>query len=181
MPAQPQQKAYLDSLITDAKHHTGLIHPVLIKSEASQTNERVVCSGSTSGTATTPDESTTTNIDLSSTSVCRQLADVHNETVMGIPDPANHQVWLIFTACTEGYSGGQKATDAATLGYGRLFMHKHPCLMQEGPNLNVVLSSEKSGYYIYVGTASQLGGKVKVSKYGVMEVKLFVAKENLEK
>lgn len=97
---------------------------------------------------------------------------------MGVPDPPNHRVWLILATCTEGYSGGQKATAAATLGYGGLFIHKHPCLMQEGPNLSVILSDEKSGYYIYVGTTSQLGGKAKVSKYNVIEVKLFEVKEN---
>jgi len=177
-PTQPEQKTYLDSLVTDAKHHTGLIHPILVKSEASETNQRVVCSGSTSGTATTPEGSTNTDIDLSSDSVCRELADVHDETVMGMPDPANHRVWLILATCTEGYSGGQKATAVATLGYGGIFIHKHPCLMQEGPNLSVVLSNEKSRYYVYVGTTSQLGGKAKVSKYSVVEVKVFEVKEN---
>lgn len=174
---QAEQKGYLDSVIAGlpdgAKHHGGLIHPLLIKSESSETNERVVCSGASSGTASTPEGSTTTDIDLSSRSVCRQLADVHNETVMGMPDPVNHRVWLIFVACTEGYSGGQEATNAATLGYGHLFMHKHPCFMQEGPNLNVVLAKEKHGYFVYVGTVSQLGAKPKVSKYTVIEVKAF--------
>jgi hypothetical protein len=172
-PAQSDQKSYLDSLITDQKHHTGLIHPMLVKSETSETNEREVCRGSASGTATTPDGSATTNLDVSSDSVCAQLSDVHNETVMSIPEPAQHRVWLIFTACTEGYSGGQKATSVATLGVGNVFIHKHRCLMQEGPKLSVVLSKEKSRYYIYVGTTSQLGGKPKVSKYSVVEVKLF--------
>ena len=173
-PAQPEQKTYLDSLITDTKQHHDLIHPILVKSEENETNERTVCSGSTSGTATTPDGSTNTYIGLSSDSVCRQLVDVHNETVMGMPDPANHRVWMIFAACTEGYSGGQKAIAAAG---GGLFIHKHPCLMQEGPKLSVILSREKSGYYVYVGTTAQLGGKAKVSKYSVVEVKLFEVEE----
>ncbi len=178
-PTQSDQKAYLDSLITDKTdkaHPHNLIRPLLVKSETSETNLREVCSGSTSGSATTANENAPTNIELSSTSVCLQLADVHNETVMGLPDPANHQVWLIFTACTEGFSRAQKSTALATMGYGALFMHKHPCLMQEGPNLSVVLAQEKSGYYIYVGTTSQLGGKAKVSQYSVVEVKLFKLK-----
>lgn len=173
-PAQTEQKTYLDSLITDTKHHNGLIRPILVKSEESETNERVVCSGSTSGRATTIDGSNDTDISLSSDSACRQLTDVHNETVMGMPDPANHRVWLIFATCTEGYSGGQKAIAAAG---GGLFIHKHPCLMQEGPKLSVILSKEKSGYYIYVGTTAQLGGKAKVSKYSLLEVKLFEVEE----
>jgi hypothetical protein len=179
-PTQPDQKTYLDSLITDEKHHIGLIHPILLKSETTETNQRVVCSGFTSGTATTPDGSSTTDIDLSSSAVCRELADVHDETVMSMPDPANHRVWLIFAACTEGYSNGQKATAVATLGYGGIFMHKHPCIMQEGPNLSLILSNEKSGYYIYVGTTFQLGGKSKVSKYSVAEVKIFEVKEPMK-
>ena len=180
-PAPAEQKAYLDSLITDKKHHGNLIHPKLLYSDVSETNQRSVCSGYASGTADTPEGSTTTDIDLSTSSVCRQLADVHNETVMVMPDPANHRAWMIFASCTSGYSGGQKATAAATMGYGALFMHKHPCLMQEGPNLSVVLGKEKHGYFIYVGTTSQLGGKAKVSKYNVVEVKQFVVKQNAAK
>jgi hypothetical protein len=101
--------------------------------------------------------------------VCRALADVHAETVMGMSDPANHRVWLIFAACTESRSGIRTSVFGST--------RVRPCLMQEGPDLNVILSKEKSGYYVYVGTTSQLGGKAKVSKYSVAEVKLFQVEE----
>jgi hypothetical protein len=37
--------AYLDSLITDAKQRMGTIRRLLIESEASETNQRVVRSG----------------------------------------------------------------------------------------------------------------------------------------
>lgn len=46
---------------------------------------------------------------------------------------------------------------------------------------SVVLGKEKHGYFIYVGTTSQLGGKGKVSKYTVVEVKQFVVKQNAAK
>ncbi|HEX5423269.1 MAG TPA: hypothetical protein VFW94_06950 [Candidatus Acidoferrales bacterium] len=172
-PAQAEQKAYLDSLITDRKHHGNLIHPKLLYSDVSETNQRSVCSGYASGTADTPKGSTWTDIGMSFSSVCRQLADVHNETVMVMPDPANHRAWMIFANCTEKRSGIR----TSVFSYTRV----HPCLMQEGPNLSVVLGKEKHGYFIYVGTTSQLGGKGKVSKYTVVEVKQFVVKQNAAK
>jgi hypothetical protein len=141
-PSLQEQAEYLDSLLPPGKS-SDVVKPLLLSSAENQVNERTLCSGSSTGTATPVGDSGSYTTNASTDEVCKLVHDEHNETLLSFPNPSAHEVHILFIDCTSGYSGKQKATAVATLGYGALFEHKHTCFMQEGPQLSIVLSREK--------------------------------------
>lgn len=170
------QESYLKGLIPDGKR-LAVLDAYLLASENQDVNVRTVCSSSGRATVTQPwqDRPDITFMQTSGNAVCRALNDLKNETVLGMAGadfPASGH--LLYISCTSGYSGGQDAVAAATLGWGALFQHKHSCLMQEGPNVHVVLAPTKHHRWVLaVGTYEKLGDKPKVSYYDVLQVKKF--------
>lgn len=188
-PMSPrEQQTYLNGLLPPKKR-VGPISAYLVVSNSAKVNNRTACAGGAFGTAS-PSYAQPGGFDVhtDTNTLCHQLYDLRNRTVLGIPDSlpphamahplppgVKHETGhLIFMACTSGLSKKQKALALSTMGYGALFEHKHPCLMQEGPVVRVVLGREKHGQWdVGVGTFKRLGGKVKVSEYGVVKVEKF--------
>ncbi len=192
-----EQTSYLNNLLLQwqrVEHHKknqrhkkkqrwALISAELLASGEQKVHVRTVCTESGEGTASPSySQSKSYDIDTYSNTLCRQLHDVKSGVVLAVADSkqslSKNGAWrsghLIFLACTSGYSKRQKGLALGTLGYGALFMHKHPCIMQEGPIVHVVLEREKHGEWsVYVGTKERLGGKAKVSKYAVIKVEKF--------
>lgn len=197
--AANEQTTYLNSLLLrwqnkeqhGKKKDWALINADLLISSTREVNGRTVCSGSGQGTARpSSGESKAYDIDFYSDAVCRQLNDVQSGVVLATADSKQsfgaNGAWrsghLIFLACTSGYSKRQKGLALGTMGYGALFMHKHACIMQDGPIVHVVLERKKHGEWsVYVGTHERLGDKGKVSEYAVIKVEKFDVTQSSQK
>lgn len=167
-----EQKAWLDTLIPSRQQHvTAPLY--LLQSVSQETNQRTICTEESQSSVNdfAAQAGFAPQIFTRGSAACSQLADLHSEVVLGRPDPENYLTGKILSvACTSGYSGKQKGAIVATFGYGALFTHRHECWMQQGPIVRIVLSREKQGYFFYVGTVAQVGGKATVSKYAVTSV-----------
>ncbi len=106
---------------------------------------------------------------------CRDLASYGTSALLRFPDPTKPNIAHdVIVACHGQHKVNQTALAISTYGIGNIFARSKWCVMQEsGQYGGMSLERKKNGQFdVLVATVDKVGGKPKLSKFDVVEVRL---------